>query len=175
MDQFVGQVIAVGFNFPPVGWVLCNGQLLSIAQYQALYVLLGTTYGGDGINTFGVPNLCGRSPVGQGTGLGLPTVVLGQAAGTETVTLTSQQLPAHTHLLMASSANGTVSKPASNTVIANGGTTLPVNLYGAVATTVSLAPTSIGPAGGSQPHDNQQPYNTVNYIIATVGVFPSQS
>jgi microcystin-dependent protein len=175
MNQFVGQVIAVGFNFAPVGWVPCDGRLLSIAQYQVLYVLLGTTYGGDGINSFGVPNLQGRSPVGQGTGLGLPPVVLGQAAGTETVTLTSQQIPAHTHALMASSVNGTVSKPASNMVIANGGTTAPVNLYGTVAATVSLAPAAIGIAGGSQPHDNQQPYNTLNYIISTEGVFPSQS
>ena len=175
MDQFVGQVIAVGFNFPPVGWVLCNGQLLSISQYQALYVLLGTTYGGDGINTFGVPDLRGRSPMGQGTGLGLPPVVLGQAAGTETVTLTSQQIPAHTHVLMASSVNGTASKPANNMIIANGGTAAPVNLYGTVAATVSLAAAAIGPAGGSQPHENQQPFNTVNYIISTEGVFPSQS
>lgn len=174
MDQFVGQVIAVGFNFPPVGWVLCNGQLLPISEYQPLYVLLGTTYGGDGINTFAVPNLQGRSPVGQGTGLGLPTVVLGQAAGTETVTLTSQQIPVHNHTLMASSTNGAVSKPASNTVLANGGT-IPVNLYGSVAATVTLAPASIGLAGGNQPHENQQPYSTVNYIISTVGVFPTQS
>ncbi|HEX4366214.1 MAG TPA: tail fiber protein [Rhodopila sp.] len=174
MDQFVGQVIAVGFNFAPVGWVLCNGQLLPISEYQVLYTLIGTTFGGNGQTTFAVPDLRGRSPLGQGTGPGLPTAVLGQAAGTESVTLNGQQIPAHPHPQMASSAVGTAAKPASTMVLAN----QPVAqtpMYGAVASTVSLAPASIGPAGGNQPHENRQPFNTVNYIISTVGIFPSQS
>lgn len=173
MDQFVGQVIAVGFNFAPVGWVLCNGQLLPIGQYEVLYTLLGTTYGGDGINTFGVPDLRGRSPIGQGTGPGLPTAVLGQAAGTETVTLLTTQMPAHPHLLQASTTTGTQTKPTTTSVLANQSNT-DVQIYGAAPSTVSLATGSIGQAGGSQPHENQQPFNTVNYIISTVGIFPTQ-
>jgi microcystin-dependent protein len=174
MDQFLGQVIAVGFNFPPYGWVLCNGQLLSISEYSALFQLLGTTYGGDGINTFGVPDLRGRSPLGQGSGPGLPTAVLGQMAGTESVALTGQQIASHTHPLLASSAQGTASKPASTTVLANQANN-EVSMYGSVAATVPLAGPSIGPAGSSLPHENRQPFNTVNYIIATVGIFPSQN
>jgi microcystin-dependent protein len=172
MNQFLGQVIAVGFNFTPVDWVPCNGQLLSIAQYNALFALLGTTYGGDGIQTFGVPNLQGRSPIGQGPGPGLPQTVLGQIAGTESVTLTSQQNAAHTHPLQASSATGTVSKPANSTLLSVAVSTAPI--YGAAPSTVTLAPASIGPAGGNQPHENRQPFNTVNYIMSTVGVFPTQ-
>lgn len=174
MDQFLGQVVAVGFNFAPADWVLCNGQLLSISEYSALFQLLGTTYGGDGINTFGVPDLRGRSPLGQGTGPGLPTVVLGQMAGTESVTLTGQQIASHTHPLMASSAQGTASKPTTTMVLANQPNNQ-VSMYGSVAATVSLAPAAIGPAGSNLPHENRQPFNTVNYIISTVGIFPSQS
>jgi microcystin-dependent protein len=174
MDQFVGQVIAVGFNFPPVGWVLCNGQLLSISEYSVLFNLIGTTFGGNGQTNFAVPDLRGRSPLGQGTGPGLPTAVLGQAAGTENVTLNGQQIPAHTHPQMALSAAGTVSKPASTMVLANQ-PTAQISIYGAAASTVSLAPTSIGSAGSSQPHENRQPFNTVNYIISTEGIYPSQS
>ena len=174
MDQFLGQVIAVGFNFAPSGWVLCNGQLLSISEFSALFQLLGTTYGGDGVNTFGVPDLRGRSPLGQGTGPGLPTAVLGQMAGSESVTLTGQQIASHAHPLMASSAQGNLSKPATTTVLANQANGQ-VFMYGSVAATVSLAPSSIGPAGSNLPHENRQPFNTVNYIISTVGIFPSQN
>jgi microcystin-dependent protein len=174
MDQFLGQVIAVGFNFAPQGWVLCNGQLLSIAENSALFQLLGTTYGGDGINTFGVPDLRGRSPLGQGSGPGLPPAVLGQMAGTESVTLTVQQIANHTHPLLASSAQGAASKPTTASVLANQANTQ-VSMYGSVAATVSLSPAAIGSVGSSLPHENRQPYNTVNYIISTVGIFPSQS
>ena len=174
MDQFVGQIIAVGFNFAPVGWVLCNGQLLPISEYEVLYTLIGTTFGGNGQTTFAVPDLRGRSPMGQGTGPGLPAAVLGQAAGSESVTLLSTQIPTHPHLLMASSATGTLSKPTATSVLANQSNAL-TPMYAAPPSTVSLLPTSIGQAGGSQPHENRQPYNTVNYIISTVGIFPSQS
>jgi microcystin-dependent protein len=174
MNQFVGQIVAVGFNFAPVGWVLCNGQLLSISEYQVLYTLIGTTFGGNGQTNFAVPNLCGRSPLGQGTGAGLPPATVGQAAGTETVTLTLSQIPSHSHPLLASSANGGVTKPASNTALASAASTA-VDIYGPPAGNLTLAPTAIGRAGSSQPHENRQPFNTVNYIISTVGVFPSQS
>jgi microcystin-dependent protein len=174
MDQYVGQVIAVGFNFAPTGWVLCNGQLLPIQDYQVLYTLLGTTFGGNGQTTFGVPDLRGRSPLGQGTGTGLPPAVLGQLAGTESVTLTSPQIAAHSHPMLASSATGTLSTPAATTVLANQAAGA-ISMYGTVVPSVSLASTAIGAAGSNLPHENRQPFNTVNYIIATVGVFPSQS
>jgi microcystin-dependent protein len=174
MDQFVGQIAAVGFNFAPAGWVLCNGQLLPISQFNVLFNLLGTTFGGDGQSTFGVPNLQGRSPLGQGTGLGLPPATLGQASGSENVTLTSTQIATHTHQLMASSGTGTLSKPTPTSALANQANG-DVQMYAAAPGTVTLAPAAIGAAGGSQPHENRQPFNTVNYIIATVGIFPSQS
>jgi microcystin-dependent protein len=174
MDQFVGQIIAVGFNFAPAGWVLCNGQLLSISEYQVLYALIGTTFGGDGQTTFAVPDLRGRSPLGQGSSAGLPPAVVGQVGGTESVTLTLQQIATHSHPLLASSATGSVAKPSSTTVLANQSNAA-VDIYGAAAGGVTLAPSAIGASGGSQPHENRQPYNTVNYIISTVGVFPSQS
>jgi microcystin-dependent protein len=174
MQQYVGQVIAVGFNFAPEGWVLCNGQLLSISEFSVLYTLIGTTFGGDGVNTFGVPNLNGRSPAGQGTGPGLPTMVLGQAAGTESVTLTSNQLPAHNHVLSASSATGTTATPSSSTALSNQSNGS-VTMYGAAPGNTTLAAGAISPAGSSLPHENRQPYNTVNYIISLFGIFPSQS
>jgi microcystin-dependent protein len=174
MNQFLGQVIAVGFDFAPVDWALCNGQLLSISEYSALYTLVGTTFGGNGQTTFGVPDLRGRSPVGQGTGAGLPPVIVGQVGGTENVTLTSGQIAAHTHPLLASSAPGTLSKPSSTTVLANQSNES-VSIYGNASGTLTLAPSAVGAAGGSQSHENRQPFNTVNYIISTVGIFPSQS
>jgi microcystin-dependent protein len=174
MNQFVGQIIAVGFNFAPVGWALCNGQLLSISDNEVLYNLIGTTFGGNGQTNFAVPDLRGRSPLGQGTGAGLPPATVGQAAGTEAVTLTLSQIPGHSHPLLASSANGGVTKPTSTTALASAASTA-VDIYGAPAGNLTLAPTAIGSAGGSQSHENRQPYNTVNFIIATAGVFPSQS
>jgi microcystin-dependent protein len=174
MQPFVGQVIAVGFNFAPVGWAFCNGQLLSIAEYSTLFNLIGTTYGGDGQTTFAVPNLCGRSPLGQGTGAGLPPAVIGQAAGTENVTLTSTQIGAHTHPLLASSGTGTTPTPSATTVLANQ-SNAEIQIYGTVTTTVALARAAISMAGGNQPHENRQPFNTVNYIISLFGIYPSQS
>jgi microcystin-dependent protein len=174
MDQFVGQIIAVGFNFAPTGWVLCDGRLLPISEYDVLFTLLGTTFGGDGQNTFAVPDLRGRSPLGQGSGPGLPPAFVGQVAGSEQVTLTGPQIAAHSHPLMASSGTGTVSKPSSATVLANQSNAL-VSMYGQAPGNATLAPPAIGSAGGNQPHENRQPYKTVNYIISTVGIYPSQS
>jgi microcystin-dependent protein len=174
MQPYVGQVIAVGFNFAPSGWVLCNGQLLSISEYEVLYTLIGTTYGGDGQSTFAVPDLRGRSPLGQGTGTGLPPAVVGQTGGSESVALTSTQIAAHPHTLRAASATGTQSEPSGSTVLATQ-SNLAVNMYHAAPGNVTLAPAAVGAAGGSQPHENRQPFNTVNYIIATVGIFPSQN
>jgi len=113
-QPYVGEIRLFPYNFAPNGWFDCDGRLLSIAEYEVLYTLLGTTYGGDGVNTFGLPNLCGRVPIHQGTGLGMGTYVLGQLAGTEQVTLISSQMPAHTHVFNAVDSTGSSNTPAAN-------------------------------------------------------------
>jgi microcystin-dependent protein len=172
-NPYVGQIIAVGFNFAPVGWFLCNGQLLPISEYETLYTLIGTTYGGDGVQTFAVPNLQGRTPLSMGQGPGLSGYVEGQASGTETVTLTAAQNGSHSHLLRTSVAVGAVSTATASTALAQGSSSL-VTTYGTTAANTSLGASSIGPASGGLPHENHQPYLTVNYIISAFGVFPSQ-
>lgn len=171
MDQYVGEIRMFGGNFAPLGWAFCNGQLLSIAENDLLFMLLGTTYGGDGQTTFAVPDLRGRVPIHMGqnptTGTSYP---LGQMAGTETVTLTSQQMPAHTHAVNAVSTDGTEPNP-SNALWATS------NLYEfseqGIATTPMLT-TAVSAVGGSQPHDNIMPFQCVNFIIALEGLFPHQ-
>jgi microcystin-dependent protein len=177
-QPYVGEIRMFGGNFAPVGWAMCDGQLMSIAQDQVLYTLLGTTYGGDGINTFGVPDLRGRVPTHQGTKSG-QTYVMGQKTGVETVTLIQQQLPQHTHPMFATATAGTVGVPTTSTMLSNAGpagTTLPAYTpYVAANEQVSLAAASTTPTGGNQPHNNMQPYLGVNFIIATSGIFPSQN
>jgi microcystin-dependent protein len=171
-EPFVGQVISVGFNFAPVGWVLCDGRILPISQYQALYTLLGTTYGGDGVNTFAVPDLRGRGAVGVGQGPGLQPYVQGQIAGSESITLTVSQIGAHTHTL-AGASTATSNVPLSNAVL---GTTDAENIYATAGATTTLAPSSVGVATGNNlPHENRQPFLAINYIIAVEGIFPTQS
>lgn len=172
-EPFLGQIIAVGFNFAPRGWAFCNGQLLPISQNDALFALIGTTYGGDGQTTFALPNLQSRIPIHQGQGPGLKNYVLGQAAGTETVTLTVNQMPAHTHLASAVVANAdqTVPTDALWATESAGATTF----YSDQASDGQMSPTAISQAGGSQPHDNLMPYLAVSYVIALEGVFPTQS
>jgi len=170
-QPFIGQVIAVGFNFAPVDWHLCDGSALAISQYPALYQLIGTTYGGDGINTFNLPDLRGRFAIHQGQGNGLSNYVIGQVGGQEQHTLTGQEMGGHTHALVAapsvtqaSPANGlALGQPASEPIFATSGPTTP------------LASRSIGPAGSSLAHENRQPYLAINYIIALFGVYPTQS
>jgi microcystin-dependent protein len=154
-----------GGNFAPVGWLMCNGQLLPIANYDALYSLLGTTYGGDGQTTFALPDLRGRMPIHAG-----PSNQLGSGGGTETVTLVAANLPAHTHVVSAYSKEGTQDGPA-NGIWANSGKDL--NLFNPGAGAVSFAAAAITPAGSSQPHDNMMPYTTLSFIIATEGIYPS--
>ena len=167
-QPFIGQIALVGFNFAPVGWQFCNGDLLSIAQYDALFQLLGTTYGGDGQGTFGIPDLRGRTPVGTG---GANNYSQGQPIGTEMVTLTTNQLPSHTHVMAANSAASNSGQP--NGMFGNGGALMP---YGSSGGTVSqLAGASVSLVGGAQPHDNRQPYLAVNWIISLFGIFPSPS
>ena len=178
MDPFLGEIRMAGFNYAPNGWALCNGQLLSISQNSALFALLGTQYGGDGVQTFALPNLQGRVPIHQGNGAGLSSYTMGASGGTENVTLIATQMPAHNHLMGVSNQSGAVADP-TNAILAQGnsGTArapVAVSDYVSTAATGTLAPTAISPTGGSQPHSNLQPYLCVNFIIATQGIFPSR-
>jgi microcystin-dependent protein len=166
---FVGEIRLVGFNFNPQGWHLCDGSLLSISEFETLFTLIGTTYGGDGQNTFGVPDLRGRAPIHQGTGSGLSTYVIGQQGGVTTVTLTTGQLPSHSHPIAASSNAGTANSPTNNFF---GATT--ESVYTATGNAVGMG-TLVGTMGGSQSHENRQPYLTMNYVIALYGIYPSRS
>ena len=169
---FVGQIMMVGFNFAPRGWAFCNGSLQSIAQNNALFALIGTTYGGDGLQTFGLPDFRGRIPIHQGQGAGLSNYVIGQLSGVENVTLATSQTPLHTHTLNATAAAATATNP-SNLLLAN---TSGPNLYLEDTPTAPLNAASIGSSGGgSQPHENMQPYICVNFCIAVEGIFPSRN
>lgn len=177
-EPFLGEIRMVGWNFAANGWALCNGQLLSISQNAALFSLLGTAYGGDGVQTFGLPNLQSRVPIHQGTGAGLSNYVMGQIGGNENITLLPAHMPQHNHLMGVSNQSGSVVDP-TNAILAQGnsGTArapVPVSDYVSTAATGTLAPTAISIAGGSQAHDNLQPYLCVNFIIALQGIFPSR-
>jgi len=168
VDPYIGQIMMVGFNFAPRGWALCNGQLLSIAQNTALFSLLGTYYGGDGRTTFGLPDLRGRMPIHQGQGSGLTNRTIGQPGGEETVSLSSTQMPQHTHLVAAQSGPGNSTNPTNNYPAASSARD---NIYSNTANTTMNAQMD-APSGGGQPHDNMSPYLTINFIIATEGIFP---
>ncbi len=176
MDQpFLGMIMVFGFDFPPRGWALCQGQILSIASNTALFALLGTTYGGNGTTTFALPDLRGRAPIGFGQGPGLSQITLGQVAGEMSHTLTLAELPAHTHtgnvILgsgLANNANGAGNNFAANT----GGT----SIYNSGSAGGNMAANvTFGSAGGGQPHNNMSPYLGVNYCIALQGVFPQRN
>lgn len=162
-EPFLSEIRLMSFDFPPKGWALCNGQMLPINQNQALFSLLGTTYGGDGRVTFALPDLRGRVPVKEGS-----EMIRGQKLGSPSVTLTQDQLPKHTHQVQASSnASGTQSDP-SGALLAplNGG-------YGAPAALAQLEASSVTSVGGGQAHDNMQPYLTLSFCIALIGTFPA--
>ena len=171
-EPFIGQVVAVGFSWAPVGWALCDGSLLQIADNDALFSLIGTTYGGDGITNFALPDLRGRVGLSLGQGAGLSNYALGQNGGAPTVALTAAQHASHQHLLMAATAVDSAD-PASNRVL--GQPDPGNNMYATTGIATSLAPNAIGPAGGGAAHDNKQPYMTINYIICTQGIYPSPS
>jgi microcystin-dependent protein len=165
-QPFIGEIRMFGGNFAPVGWAFCDGSLLVISQNDALFNLIGTTYGGDGQTTFALPDLRSRVPVHAGPGF-----ALGQAGGAETVTLTTSQIPTHSHVPQANSGAGNQSSPA-NGVWASPSTG---TIYSNVAPAIAMDQGAAGSAGGSQPHDNMMPFLVVNFILSLFGVFPSQA
>lgn len=179
-EPFLAEIKIVSFNFPPKGWALCNGQFLPINQNQALFALLGTTYGGNGQTNFALPNLRGRVPIHMGTGH-----TLGEAAGSTAVTVNAQQLPAHTHQMRAKGGQatlvgGALPTPVGTKSLAQGAAAsnpvANVNAYSTQATGLTaLNAGSISNAGGSQPHNNMMPYLTLNFVIALQGIFPSRN
>jgi microcystin-dependent protein len=162
-EPFLGEIKIVSFNFPPKGWAFCNGQLMSIQQNQALFSILGTTYGGNGQTTFGLPNLQGRSPLHVGNG-----IVLGEMGGEQAHTLNISELPAHTHVPIASSAAPSLPSATGNSWAAQAA------LYNASPNN-AMNPQSLPATGGSQAHENMSPYLVLNFIIALQGIFPSQN
>lgn len=170
-QPYVGEVRLFAGNFPPVGWLFCDGQLLPISENETLFQLIGTTYGGDGQETFGIPNMQSRVPLHFGTGPDGVTYQQAEMAGTESVTLTTQQIPSHTHPLLASTGTAAASTPG-NAVLATAQGATYFNLLDNPAT---MSAQSISVAGGSQPHENCQPFLCINYIISLFGIFPSQT
>ncbi|MBZ5523041.1 MAG: tail fiber protein [Acidobacteriia bacterium] len=163
-EPYLGEVKIISWNFPPKGWTFCNGQLLPINQNQALFSILGTTYGGDGRQTFALPNLQGRSPIHVGDGF-----ILGELGGETAHTLNQSEMPSHTHTPSGSSANATLTSASGNVWgTVTGGPFAP-------ASNVAMSSAGITPNGGSQPHENMSPYLVLNFIIALQGIFPSQN
>jgi microcystin-dependent protein len=175
-DPFIAEIRMFAGTYAPRGWAFCNGQILAIAQNSALFALIGTTYGGNGQTTFALPDLRGRVPVHAGQGPGLSPYSLGEQAGSETVTLLTAQMPMHTHQLNGSTAPGAAQSP-NGAVLAAGLDSQGGNNtdYVATAPNTTMSPQAIGAAGGSQPHENRQPFLSVNFIIALEGIFPSRN
>ena len=163
-QPYVGEIRMFAGNFAPAGWMFCEGQLLPISENETLFQLIGTTYGGDGQSTFALPDLRGRIPVHQGNGF-----ILAETGGAEEITLTVNQIPAHSHPLLASGATATNANPTGNVV---GNQTL-AQLYVEDVTSTNLSPNAVTSVGGSQPHTNFQPYLCVDFIISLFGIFPS--
>ena len=167
-SPFIGEIRMFGGNFAPAGWAFCNGALIPISENDALFNLIGTTYGGDGQSTFALPNLQSRVPVHVGPGF-----ALGQSGGAETVTLTTNQIPAHSHVAQCFATGGNQNSPLNGVwALSTSG-----SIYGDTAPdpTVTFAPVAIGSSGGSQPHDNMIPFLAVNFILSLFGIFPSQT
>jgi len=165
-QPYVGEIRMFAGNFAPAGWMFCEGQLLPISEYETLFNLIGTTYGGDGQSTFALPDLRGRIPLHFGNGF-----TLAETGGVETITLTVSQIPAHSHAFLGSSSGANDFNPGGN-VLAD---SIAVSLYTTTAPSVPMAPGTTSSVGGSQPHDNFQPYLCVDFIISLFGIFPSQT
>ena len=170
-EPFLGQIITTGFNFAPRGYANCDGQMLPIAQNSALFALLGTQFGGNGTTNFRLPDLRGRVPIHQGQGQGLSSRVMGESAGEEAHTLTTNEMPMHSHAINASSSVGDHASPAGNVLAQS--STRGTNNYATTAN-ATLAPSAVVTSGGGQAHNNMQPYLVVNYAIALTGIFPSR-
>jgi microcystin-dependent protein len=173
-DQFLGEIRVFGFNFPPTGWAQCNGQLLPITQNTALFTLLGTTYGGNGSTTFGLPDLQGSVAMQHGQGPGLSEYFLGELGGADSITLDASEIPAHTHAVRGQTGTGNLQEPSSTRSLArSGGATI----YTSNASTnlVPMAFQSLGVGGSSLPHDNVSPVLVMNFCIAIQGIFPPRS
>jgi microcystin-dependent protein len=163
-QPYVGEIRMFAGNFAPAGWMFCEGQLLPISEYETLFNLIGTTYGGDGQSTFGLPDLRGRIPIHQGNGF-----ILAETGGAEEITLTVNQIPAHSHPLLAANAVGNDPNPNNNLLAESSA----VTLYQSGAPAAAMATQSISSTGGSQPHTNFQPYLCIDFIISLFGIFPS--
>lgn len=172
-ESYIGEIRAFAGNFAPQGWALCDGSLLSIASNTALFSLIGTTYGGDGQTTFGLPDLRGRALIHQGTGAGLSPYTIGEQIGTETATLNAALMPSHTHSFAATTAAGNTQTPGPSVVLASTPSGFPI--YDGTANPVALAPGAVSSVGGSVPHNNRQPYLAITYIISLEGIYPSRS
>jgi microcystin-dependent protein len=172
-QPYVGEIRMFAGNFPPVGWMFCEGQLLPISENETLFQLIGTTFGGDGQSTFALPGMSGRIPIHMGTGSSGTPYQLAETGGSESVTLTTNQIPAHTHPLTASQDAGSQNNAGNQVLAAQS----PVSIYrpNAVAPNVPMNASSVSPVGGSQPHDNMQPFICINHIISLFGLFPSQT
>jgi microcystin-dependent protein len=166
-SPFIGEIRMFAGNFAPVGWAFCNGALIPISENDALFNLIGTTYGGDGESTFALPDLQSRVPVHVGPGF-----ALGQTGGAETVTLTTSQIPAHSHVPQCNSSTGTAAAPTGDVwAVPNPS----VTIYSNAAPSLAMDPAAVGSAGGSQPHDNMIPFLAINFILSLFGIFPSQT
>ena len=167
-QPYVGEVRLFAGTFAPDGWLFCDGQLLAIAEFEVLFNLIGTTYGGDGQTTFALPDLRGRVPVHQG---GQPGYVMGQSGGVENVTLTAAQMPAHTHAMLASTTAASTAHGPSEVL----GASTAMNFYGTGTPGMAMDGNALAPVGGSQPHDNMPPFVALSYIVSLFGIYPSQN
>jgi microcystin-dependent protein len=171
-SPYIGEIRLFGGSFAPAGWALCQGQLMPISQNDTLFNLIGTTYGGDGQETFAIPNLSGRVPVHQGQGPGISqSYQIGEMAGVEQVTLTTQQIPVHNHAVLVSQDIGTQTSPSGQLYAQN----TQILLYTQDTASKFFNPSMIAPQGGSQPHENMQPFLVITYILSLFGIFPSQT
>jgi microcystin-dependent protein len=171
MDPFVAEIRIFPFNFAPKGWAFCDGQILPLSQNTALFSLLGTTYGGDGKSNFALPNMQGNVPMHPGQGPGLSLHDLGETGGSDTVTLLESEIPSHSHAMIASQSDGTDNKCAAELFAAGVG----IGAYAAPGALTQLSDNAVTPAGGDQPHNNLQPYLTLNFCIALQGVYPPRT
>jgi microcystin-dependent protein len=170
-EPYIGEIRMFAGNFAPNGWMFCEGQTLPISENDALFTLIGTTYGGDGQETFNLPNLASRIPIHMGTGPDGTTYQIGEMAGTESETLSTQQIPIHNHALLVSTAGGNVNTPGGNVPAESAA----IKVYIDDTPTAAMNAAAVTPVGGSQPHENCQPFLCINFIISLFGVFPQQT